>query len=130
VAVAIGIWVLPRTWTLLKASMNILLEGVPEEVDIDNLRTVLSAVPGVVSFHDLHVWAITSGKTSLTVHVVHSEKVLPLEILERVRRAVYEQFGIAHITVQCELEPCHQIDEKFHFAADELSNRPHAEHGH
>lgn len=121
VAVAIGIWVLPRTWTLLKASVNILLEGVPEEINIDNLSKVLSSVPGVVNFHDLHVWAITSGKISMTVHVVHLEEFLPLSVLEQIRSTVFEQFGIAHITVQCELTPCQQIDESFHFP-DEQQN--------
>lgn len=115
VAVAIGIWVLPRTWTLLKASINILLEGVPDDVDIEQLSTSLQAVPGVISFHDLHVWAITSGKTSMTVHVIHASDTAPLQLLERIRQTVFEQFGIAHITVQCELTPCHQIDEAFHF---------------
>jgi cobalt-zinc-cadmium efflux system protein len=127
VAVAIGIWVLPRTWTLLKASVNILLEGVPEEINIDNLSKVLSSVPGVVNFHDLHVWAITSGKISMTVHVVHLEEFLPLSVLEQIRSTVFEQFGIAHITVQCELTPCQQIDESFHFP-DELQNG-HARRG-
>lgn len=129
VAAAIGIWVLPRTWTLLRASVNILLEGAPEEIDIDNLSTALAAIPGVVSFHDLHVWAITSGKVSLTVHLVHRDEVSPSTIQELVRQTVFEKFGIAHITVQCELTPCQQMDERFHFP-DELSNRPHAEHGH
>lgn len=127
VAVAIGIWVLPRTWTLLKASVNILLEGVPEEINIDNLSKVLSSVPGVVNFHDLHVWAITSGKISMTVHVVHLEEFLPLSVLEQIRSTVFEQFGIAHITVQCELTPCQQIDESFHFP-DEQQNG-HARRG-
>lgn len=127
VAVAIGIWVLPRTWTLLKASVNILLEGVPEEINIDNLSKVLSSVPGVVNFHDLHVWAITSGKISMTAHVVHLEEFLPLSVLEQIRSTVFEQFGIAHITVQCELTPCQQIDESFHFP-DELQNG-HARRG-
>lgn len=129
VAVAIGIWVLPRTWTLLRASVNILLEGVPEEIDIDNLSAALAAVPGVISFHDLHVWAISSGKISMTVHLVHRDEVLPATIQHVVRQVMFEKFGIAHITVQCELTPCHQIDEQFHFP-DELTNGPHAGHGH
>lgn len=129
VAVAIGIWVLPRTWTLLRASVNILLEGVPEEIDIDNLSAALAAVPGVISLHDLHVWAISSGKISMTVHLVHRDEVLPATIQHVVRQVMFEKFGIAHITVQCELTPCHQIDEQFHFP-DELTNGPHAGHGH
>jgi|SRR5450830_350731 cobalt-zinc-cadmium efflux system protein len=129
VAVAIGIWVLPRTWALLRSSVNILLEGVPEEIDIDDLGIALSVIPGVISFHDLHVWAISSGKISMTVHLVHRDEVLPATIQHAVRQVMFEKFGIAHITVQCELTPCHQIDEQFHFS-DKLSNDPHAGHTH
>jgi len=129
VAVAIGIWVLPRTWALLRSSVNILLEGVPEEIDIDDLGIALSVIPGMISFHDLHVWAISSGKISMTVHLVHRDEVLPATIQHAVRQVMFEKFGIAHITVQCELTPCHQIDEQFHFS-DELSNDSHAGHTH
>lgn len=75
VAVAIGLWVVPRTWTLLKSSVNILLEGVPEDVDIDQVRQTLLGVSGVASIHDLHVWALTSGKASLTVHLVTQQQI-------------------------------------------------------
>lgn len=60
IAVLIGFWVLPRTWVLLKQSINILLEGVPEEVDIEKLRADLLSLNGVESIHQLKVWAITS----------------------------------------------------------------------
>lgn len=68
-AVAIGFWVLPRTWILLRQSINILLEGVPEEVDIEKLRNDLLALDGVESIHQLKVWAITSKNIHLTVHL-------------------------------------------------------------
>ena len=69
IAVAIGFWVLPRTWILLRQSINILLEGVPEEVDIEKLRNDLLALQGVESIHQLKVWAITSKNIHLTVHL-------------------------------------------------------------
>ncbi len=117
VAVLIALWVLPRTWSLLRASINILLEGVPEGIDLAKVREALLTIPGVTSIHDLHVWALTSGKVSLTVHVVN-EPVINAEtsILPEVRRRLAGQFGITHITVQCELEPCHQTDEEHHFS--------------
>ena len=67
VAVAIGCWVLPRTWSLLRQSLNVLLEGVPEGLGFADVSDAIARVPGVVSVHDLHVWSITSGKVSLTV---------------------------------------------------------------
>lgn len=123
VAVAIGMWVLPRTWVLLKSSINILLEGVPEDVDLIALQNALTSVPGVTSLHDLHVWAISSGKTSLTVHVVRAPKTDPSEVLEAMRTLLKAKFGITHVTIQCELVPCDQADEKFHFV------KAHSEHG-
>lgn len=130
VAVGIGLWVLPRTWTLLKASTNILLEGVPEEIDIGEVGDVLSCIPGVVSFHDLHVWAISSGKVSLTVHVVHAPETTPLDVLEAIRNRLVQQFGISHITVQCELVSCGQSDEEYHFSTRGSRHDSHEGHQH
>jgi cobalt-zinc-cadmium efflux system protein len=122
VAILIGLWVLPRTWTLLKSSINILLEGVPEDVDLENVRKVMLSAPGVLSLHDLHVWALTSGKASLTAHVVHRPDVnAEMAILPFLREHLAESFGITHITVQCELEECHQTDEEHHFGRPETS---------
>ena len=62
VAVLIGLWVLPRTWILLKSSLNILLEGVPEDIDIDKVEELLLSVNGVKSIHDLHVWSAPTAQ--------------------------------------------------------------------
>ena len=132
VAVLIGLWVLPRTWTLLKSSINILLEGVPEDVDLEKVSEALLSTPGVLSIHDLHVWAVTSGKTSLTAHVVHEAGVnAETAILPLVRKRLSDEFGITHITVQCELTVCHQTDEADHFASTVAArSAEHAGHEH
>lgn len=96
----IGLWVLPRTWSLLKASVNVLLEGVPDEVDLDVLRAELAALPGVTDVHDLHVWSVTSGQHSLTAHLV-SESAAP--DLQMQATEVGQRYGIDHVTVQLEL---------------------------
>jgi cobalt-zinc-cadmium efflux system protein len=129
VAILIGVWVLPRTWSLLKSTINILLEGVPEGMDLAAIRGTFLTVPGVLSIHDLHVWALTSGKVSLTAHVVTDARVdAEREILPRIRERLAHDFGITHITVQCELTPCHQADEApaEHFRTPEqvLGERP------
>lgn len=116
VAVGIGLWVVPRTWTLLKSSVNILLEGVPDDIDMEKVKETLLAVPGVASLHDLHVWSVTSGKTTLTVHIVTSADVqAERDILPTVRQRLEAGFGITHTTVQCELVPCHQTEDADHF---------------
>jgi len=137
VAILIGLWVLPRTWTLLKSSVNILLEGVPEGVDLGAVRAAFLAVPGVRSIHDLHVWALTSGQVSLTAHLVNDAGVdAEREVLPRLRERLAHDFGITHITVQCELTPCHQAEEDTaqHFrSAEHVLRRERGqdhEHGH
>jgi cobalt-zinc-cadmium efflux system protein len=95
----IGLWVLPRTWTLLSQSVNILLEGVPEGVDIAKLQADLEALPGVRDSHDLHVWAVTEGDISLSVHLV-TEKA-DFSLIQQAKD-VAEKHGIEHVTVQLE----------------------------
>ncbi len=116
IAVGIGLWVLPRTWTLLKASMNVLLEGVPEGIGLAEVESAILAVPGVASAHDLHVWAVTSGKSSLTVHVVSDQppSAWPA-LLHAVRSTIAKQFDIHHSTIQIEDVPCEQAQEEHSF---------------
>ncbi len=111
IAVAIGLWVLPRTWVLLKDTLNILLEGVPEGIDMAAVRQSLLGLPGVLGVHDLHVWAVTSGRPSLTVHLVHAPEVaVPADLLERARTVLAADHHITHTTVQLETQPCAQAD--------------------
>ena len=107
VAVAIGLWVLPRTWILLKDSLNILLEGVPEGIDLEEVEQAMLAVPGVLGVHDLHVWALTTGKTSLTAHVVYDQTYSPEDALKPALQTVLaNRFRVVHTTLQCETKPC------------------------
>ena len=101
IAVAIGFWVLPRTWILLRQSINILLEGVPEEVDIEKLRTDLLALDGVESIHQLKVWAITSKNIHLTVHLF-APKVDRNQLHRAAIEMLLHEHGIAEVTLQIE----------------------------
>lgn len=110
VAVGIGLWVLPRTWTLLKESVNVLLQGVPGDFDLDRLEAGIMGIAGVSAIHDLHVWSLTAGKDVLSAHVVvdvtqKSEQQLLGEIDVVVRAA-----GIHHSTVQIEAQSCRQVE--------------------
>jgi len=69
VAVAIGLWVLPRTWILLRDTTKLLLDGVPGGIALSDVRNEIVAVPGVAGFHDLHIWSMSNDDISATVHV-------------------------------------------------------------
>lgn len=107
IAVGIGIWVLPRTWILLRASINVLLEGVPEGVEFEAVKQALTQAASVKDVHDLHVWAISSGKVSMTAHIVLDPSASdPFVVMEQLRGMLAERFDIHHTTFQMEREPC------------------------
>lgn len=117
IAILIGIWVLPRTWLLLKESVNILLEGVPEGMDIEKVQAALRAVPGVVGVHDFHLWAVTSGKVSLTAHVVHDPVCSTEQLLSRLKEVLASQFAVYHTTLQFEINPCAHTEDGCNYDA-------------
>lgn len=111
IAVAIGLWVLPRTWILLKESVNVLLEGVPEGLGVAEIKTALLGVQGIHDVHELHVWSISSGKASLTVHLVSAAAPEQWPALtSAVRKMLSQEFGVHHTTIQLENSACEQGD--------------------
>jgi cobalt-zinc-cadmium efflux system protein len=125
IAVAIGLWVLPRTWVLLKASLNILLEGTPEGIDVGEVSRTMLSVQGVDSVHDLHVWALTSGKNSLTAHIVHGEGIDNAGLIERLKEVLADQSRIHHTTLQLERYACEHSADGCNFV-----DKRHATHEH
>lgn len=104
VAIGIGLWVLPRTWTLLKVTTRILLEGVPPHLTLSEIRASIAATPGVGGVHDLHVWSLTSDDSSLTVHIELSAQADGEAVRAHVASMLRERFEIEHATIQVEHE--------------------------
>ncbi|WP_431269259.1 cation diffusion facilitator family transporter [Dankookia sp. P2] len=106
--VGIALWVLPRTWILLREAGNVLLEGVPSEVDLDAVERAMLDAQGVRGLHDLHVWELSSGKVALSCHVEVEASLAREERLEDALGAMLAtRFGITHATVQVELPGAH-----------------------
>lgn len=103
VSALIAILILPRTWMLLSECTHILMEGAPGHIDLTELRTTLSAVPGVVDIHDLHVWTITSDHHAMSAHVCIKSDAEPKDVLARVSEEAEKKFGLDHTTIQVEV---------------------------
>lgn len=103
-AVLIGLWVVPRTWMLLREAINVLLEGVPKGVDLEQVRSALRQHAGVRDVHDLHVWALASSTPALTAHVVADGDADSLRLA--LTQVLRERFAIEHVTLQIEIEHC------------------------
>ncbi|WNB87060.1 cation diffusion facilitator family transporter [Cellulomonas sp. ATA003] len=105
-SVLIGLFILPRAWTLLRQVVDVLLEATPEGIDLDDVRTHIGAVPGVVDVHDLHAWTITSGVPALSAHVVVDDDCLDGgrsgEVLDALADCLGEHFDTDHCTFQLE----------------------------
>lgn len=101
---AIALLILPRTWTLLRQAVNVLLEGAPPHLDVPEIESALCAVSGVRRVHDLHVWTLTSGREAMSAHVVVGPDTPADKILEDLHVLLHARFGIDHTTLQVETE--------------------------
>ncbi len=91
------------TWGLLRDSMRLALDAVPEGIDTGAVRAHLAALPGVREVHDLHIWGMSTTETALTCHLVMPAGHPGDAALGRVTRELEERFGIHHATIQIEL---------------------------
>lgn len=96
----IGLFILPRTWILLKDAVGILLEGTPSDVNVADLQEAIKKIEGVKDVHDLHVWSLTSGMNAMSAHVAVNEGISPKLILEKLQQLIKADFKIAHTTIQ------------------------------
>ena len=83
-------------------SVNVLMEASPERLDVADIQRALEALPGVLGVHDLHVWTVTSGRESLSVHVTIEDPAASAETLRCATTILDERFGLDHTTIQVE----------------------------
>jgi cobalt-zinc-cadmium efflux system protein len=104
VSVLTTVLIVRGAWRLVRDSVDVLLEGVPDHISLAAVRARLEAVGGVESVHDLHVWSVTSGLVAMSAHAVVPELSRQQPALEAMHAAMQE-LGIRHVTVQLEQRP-------------------------
>jgi cobalt-zinc-cadmium efflux system protein len=105
VSVGIAVFIVPRTWSLLRQAVNVLLEGTPAHLDLAEIEAAMVRVEGVRRVHDLHVWTLTSGREAMSAHVVVSDIRQSERLLDALHAVLHAHFGIDHTTIQLEKEP-------------------------
>lgn len=95
------------TWGLLKDSVNLIIDAVPEHIDQNLVREYLESVYGVTEVHDLHIWAMSTSENCLTAHLVMPERTLldSATGYQEISEALERRFGIHHVTLQVEKGP-------------------------
>jgi cobalt-zinc-cadmium efflux system protein len=108
VSIVIALVIVAGTWSLLKESINLSLDAVPERIDRRAIERYLSGLPGVSEVHDLHIWAMSTTEVALTAHLVRPGATLDDGLLARACTDLSTRFGIGHATLQIESgDPAH-----------------------
>ena len=103
ISIGIALFIIPRTWFLLKRSIHILIEGTPSHLAHEEIKSSILQVSGVTGVFDLHIWTITSGIHALSAHVVIMNNNKSAEILQEINSLLENRFKINHATIQLEL---------------------------
>ncbi|HKB67279.1 MAG TPA: cation diffusion facilitator family transporter [Pyrinomonadaceae bacterium] len=112
VSLLIGLLILWSSWSILKESVNVLLEAIPEGLNMEAVERAISGVAGVVAVHDLHVWTVGSGIIACSCHITVEEQSVRSgqNVLRAVAEELEHDFGITHTTIQVEAEGCEEND--------------------
>ncbi len=101
--------ILVGTWSLLRDSMNLAIDSVPEGIDMAGIKQYLTDLENVYQIHDLHVWPMSTTQVALSVHLILGDAVQGKEFLSSIQQQLHDRFGIEHSTIQVEREddaPC------------------------
>lgn len=102
ISVGLAFYILPRTWSLMKKSINILMEGVPINISYEEVKKAILQIKGVTGIFEIHIWTITSGMDAITAHVVVSDPSKSQTILKEISSMLENRFKITHTTIQIE----------------------------
>lgn len=89
--------VLRSSGSMLKETINLLMEGVPKHIDLEEVKKTLLNMEDIQEVHDLHIWALSSRKVCLSAHIV-SDK----DILDQIHKVLKKKYNIPHMTLQME----------------------------
>jgi cobalt-zinc-cadmium efflux system protein len=96
--IAVILW---GTWNLFTDSVDLALDAVPKQIDVDKVRDFLLSQKGVQNVHDLHIWAMSTTKVALSVHIITSVQT-DSSFIQEIQESLHEKFNIGHTTIQIE----------------------------
>jgi cobalt-zinc-cadmium efflux system protein len=104
IGIFIGVLILFSSWSLVKDSVSVLMQAVPKDIRLEEVRQTIEAVAGVSKVHDLHIWAVTSDIYTLSAHAVVENGGDFHEVLNGIEDVLRERYKIEHTTIQLETE--------------------------
>lgn len=101
-SLAIAVVIVVGTWRLFRQSLHLMFDGVPDSVDLEDVRAYLLSQPGVEDVHDLHIWAISTSDIALSVHLLMPGGYPGEAFIDAVTARLHDRFEISHPTIQIE----------------------------
>ena len=134
-SIIIAAMILWSSVTIIRETLNILLEGTPSDMQLGVVREAMQSVTGVVNVHDLHVWSLGSHSHALASHVTIDERPMSecAEILNGINKTLHDRFHITHTTIQFETTGCettHGCSSPPELEAVGAHDHHHHHHGH
>ncbi|HEY8544077.1 MAG TPA: cation diffusion facilitator family transporter [Acidimicrobiales bacterium] len=111
VGVAVGVFILPRTWRLGARAIRVLVQAAPPGTDLEGIGADLAAIEGVVDVHDLHVWTLTSDMDVASAHLMVGPGIDHHGVLDQARVLLRDRYSILHATLQVEPDDHRGCDE-------------------
>ncbi|MDE2573022.1 MAG: cation transporter [bacterium] len=108
ISLLIGVLVAFSAWSVIRDSVNVLMEGVPREFDVEALRHTLGALPYISDVHDLHVWCVDDRDLAASFHVRIPDAALANspQTVTRLKLLLASRFNVAHATIEVESQSC------------------------
>ncbi len=113
-SVVIAGLILPRTWSLLREAVDILLQATPKGVDLEQVRQHILRAEGVADAHDLHAWTVTSGINVVSAHVVMDPGADAARVLDELCACLTDDFDMEHSTIQLETSDRRRLEHGAH----------------
>jgi len=101
-SVLVCLLILRSAWALVRESWHVLMEGVPDGVDVEAIRAALAGVPGLLDVHHIHLWSLTPEQPMATLHAQVADDADRDDVLFAVKTILQEKFGLDHAAVQLE----------------------------
>jgi cobalt-zinc-cadmium efflux system protein len=108
ISIAIGIFIIKSAWNIVVETVNILTEGTPKGIDVNEIATAIEALPEIKSVHHLHVWSLSSQFRALSAHIVVTDDLISnrINIIHEIEELLEHKYKINHPTLQLEAEGC------------------------
>lgn len=122
-SLVVGLLILWATWSLLRETVHVLMEGAPKGMDPREVEDALTQEEDVESVHHLHLWNLASDVPALSAHIVLADTETLHDAQEKgetFRTMLHERFGIEHATLELECHPCAEVEGQ----ADHVSRTP------